>query len=87
MMAHNDQTRSMLQTDQSEARRWQPVRQGRGQPHGSTDVYFGPTAPEGMPHNWMQTVPGKGFFVLLGLYNPETAFFDKSWRPSEIEPI
>jgi hypothetical protein len=24
---------------------------------------------------------------LLRLYNPEQAFFDKTWRPSEIEPI
>jgi len=25
--------------------------------------------------------------VSARLYNPEKAFFDKTWRPSEIEPI
>jgi hypothetical protein len=37
--------------------------------------------------NWLQTIPGKGFFAILRLYSPEASFFDKSWRPSEIEPI
>jgi hypothetical protein len=50
-------------------------------------VYFGPTAPDGKANNWIQTIPGKGYFAILRLYNPEPAFFDKSWRPSEIEPI
>jgi hypothetical protein len=27
------------------------------------------------------------WWTILRLYNPEQAFFDKSWRPSEIEPI
>ena len=30
---------------------------------GSTDIYFGPEAPDGKEHNWIQTVPGKGWFV------------------------
>ncbi len=46
-----------------------------------------PTAPDGKASNWPQTVPGKGFFVILRLYNPLQPFFDKTWRPSEIEKI
>jgi hypothetical protein len=53
---------------------------------GSTDVSIGPTAPDGRSDNWLQTVPGRGFFAILRLYNPLQAFFDKTWRPSEIEP-
>ena len=56
-------------------------------PDGSTDIYFGPVAPEGKESNWLQTVPGKGWWTILRLYNPLQPFFDKSWRPSEIEPI
>lgn len=37
--------------------------------------------------NWIQTVPGQGFFVILRLYSSLEPFFDKTWRPSEIEPI
>ena len=54
---------------------------------GTTDLYFGPTAPDGKESNWLQTVPGKGWWPILRLYNPLQSFFDKSWRPSEIEPI
>jgi hypothetical protein len=32
-------------------------------------------------------VPGKGWWIILRLYNPLQPFFDKSWRPSEIEAI
>jgi hypothetical protein len=37
-------------------------------PDGSVDVYFGPNAPTGKESNWIQTVPGKGWFTLLRLY-------------------
>ena len=35
--------------------------------------------------NWFRTMPGKGWNTILRLYNPLESFFDKSWRPSEIE--
>jgi hypothetical protein len=53
---------------------------------GSTTVYFAPVQPAGvMRSNWIQTVPGKGWFVLLQLYGPLEPFYDKSWHPGEIE--
>lgn len=55
---------------------------------GSTTVYFGPQIPNGVNEgNWIRTVPGKGWFVILRLYSPLAPFFDKTWRPSEIEAI
>jgi len=33
-----------------------------------------------------QTIPGKGWFTVIRFYNPLPSFFDKTWRPSEIEP-
>ena len=55
-------------------------------PDGSTTIYFAPTQPAGVKRgNWIQTIPGKGWFTLLRLYSPGESFFDKSWRPSEIE--
>jgi hypothetical protein len=35
--------------------------------------------------NWIQTTEGKGWFPILRLYSPGQSFFDKTWRPSEIE--
>jgi hypothetical protein len=53
---------------------------------GSTDIYFGPTSP-GAGKNWVATVPGKGFFVVLRLYGPTKAFFDQAWKPGDIEKL
>ena len=54
---------------------------------GSVDLYFGPKAPAGKDANWLQTVPEKGWFSILRLYSPTEAWFDKTWRPGEIEQI
>lgn len=54
---------------------------------GSTDLYFGPKAPEGKAGNWLATVPGKGYFAILRLYGPTEAAFDKSWKPGDIERV
>lgn len=53
----------------------------------STDVFFGPKAPAGKEANWLETVPGKGYFAILRLYGPTEAAIDKSWKPSDVEPI
>ena len=87
VMLYDNQTRSMLQTDQPKPDLGSQSGTVEANPDGSTDVYFGPTAPDGKTNNWLQTVPGKGYFAILRLYSPEAAFFDKTWRPSEIEPI
>jgi hypothetical protein len=54
---------------------------------GSTDLYLGPQAPGGKAGNWLATVPGKGYFVVLRLYGPTKASFDKSWKPGDIEAV
>jgi hypothetical protein len=51
---------------------------------GSIDLYFGPECPAGVEDNWLQTVPGKGWFPILRLYSPKAAFFDKP--PNEPGP-
>ena len=57
-------------------------------PDGSTTVYFGPTQPAGINRgNWIQSMPGKGYFTILRLYSPLEPFFAKEWRPSEIELV
>ena len=47
---------------------------------GTTTIWFGPTQPEGVARgNWIQTVPGKGWFTILRLYSPLPSFFEKTW--------
>ena len=52
---------------------------------GSTDVYLGPKAPAGKEGNWLATVPGRGYFVILRLYGPTEAAINKSWVPGDVE--
>jgi len=54
-------------------------------PDGSVDLYFAPESPAGKESNWIQTVSGKGWYTLLRLYGPLDPWFEKTWRPGEIE--
>jgi hypothetical protein len=54
---------------------------------GSTDLYFGPTAPEGYEKNWIQTLPGRGWFAYFRLYAPTERYFDSSWPLADIEKV
>lgn len=80
---YDNQTRSMLQTDT----RFPAI--GSNTPgvvqneDGSTDVYFGPEAPEGRESNWIQTIPGRGWNTIIRLYGPTEPWFDQTWRPGE----
>ena len=87
LILYDRQTRSMLQTGQPKPDVGSQSGTVETNSDGTTDIYFGPVAPEGKEHNWLQTVPGKGWWTILRLYNPLQPFFDKSWRPSEIEAL
>jgi len=54
---------------------------------GSVTLYFGPKAPKGKGKNWIETVPGKAWFAILRLYGPLESWFDKTWRPGEVEKL
>src|ERR1700757_218116 len=86
---YDNQTRSMLDTPQRYPRAGSqsyPSPAAEASADGSTTVYFGPTQPQGVGRgNWIQTMPGKGWFTILRLYSPLEPFFAKTWRPSEIE--
>lgn len=87
VVAYDPQTRSELQTGQRFPSRNNVRDDLRYNDDGSVDLFFGPEPPSGYENNWIQTVPGKGWFLLLRLYGPLDAWFDQSWRPGDIEPI
>ena len=86
-VVYDPQTRSMLQTDQ----RYPSLNSERSgivmNSNGSYDIYFGPDPPAGKENNWIQTVPEKGWFVILRIYGPLESWFDQTWRPGEIHLI
>ncbi len=89
LTAYDTETRSMLQTPQRFPRAGSqayPTPAATAAEDGATTVVFGPNRPSDVPEgNWIQTMEGKGWFPILRLYSPLVPFFDKSWRPSEIE--
>jgi hypothetical protein len=87
VVVYDPQTRSELQTEQPF-----PSKNNQRDPleiasDGSVELYFGPTAPEGKEANWVQTVPGKGWWGILRLYGPLEPWFDQTWRPGDFELI
>jgi hypothetical protein len=85
VIVYDPQTRSMLQTDQQFPSLSSQKPDVAVNPDTSVDVYFGPEPPAGKEANWVQTIPGKGWFTALRLYGPLEPWFDRSWRPAEIE--
>ncbi|HMN45490.1 MAG TPA: DUF1254 domain-containing protein [Povalibacter sp.] len=53
---------------------------------GSIDITFGPTKPQGKG-NWIQTVPGRGWFPIFRFYSPTEVYFEKSWQLQDIEEL
>ena len=84
---YDTQTRSQLQTSQLFPSVGSQTEGIRRNDDGSTDLYFGPKAPEGYESNWFETLPGKSWFVILRMYGPLKPWLEQTWRPSEIELV
>lgn len=87
IVAYDPQTRSELQTSQPFPSRNNKKDDLVANADGSVDIYFGLAAPDGFEENWIETTPGKGWFIALRLYGPLEPWFDQTWRPGEIQPI
>ena len=87
VVLYDPQTRSELQTSEPFPSKNNKRDKLMVNADGSVDLYFGPKPPAGKEANWMQTIPGKGWFVLIRLYGPLEPWFDKTWRPGEFELV
>ncbi|MEY8120863.1 DUF1254 domain-containing protein [Falsihalocynthiibacter sp. BN13B15] len=87
VVAYDPQTRSELQTSQNYPSKNNKKDDLTVNKDGSIDLYFGPKAPKGHEKNWIETVPGKGWMVLIRLYGPLKPWFDKTWKPGDFEPL
>jgi len=83
---YDSDSRSQIQTAQKKAalRSMFELKDSTGQ---SADLFFGPTPPEGQANRWIQTLPGKGWFVYFRIYGPDGPAFDGSWKPGDFETI
>lgn len=83
---YDTQTRSMLETDQKAAGIDSNKPDIKADADGSTTIWFSPEPPAGHEANWVQTWPGKSWQVILRLYAPLEPWFDKSWKPGDLNP-
>jgi len=84
LTVYDNETRSMIQNEFGRPLVGS-VHGAEANEDGSFDLWFGPELPDGVPEaNWVQTVPGKGWFVYLRLYGPEQPYFDKTWIPGDL---
>ncbi|HOW55808.1 MAG TPA: DUF1254 domain-containing protein [Syntrophorhabdaceae bacterium] len=86
VIVYDNQARSMVQTDQQFPSMGSQDKDLVVNKDGSVDIYFGTKKPAGKV-NWIQTVPGKGWNTILRLYSPLEPWFNKTWRPGEIEEV
>jgi hypothetical protein len=86
-VVYSTQHRGLLETDQRTAGVDSNSPDVVPNADGSYTVYFGPSAPAGKEGNWVQTVPGKGWCVLFRLYGPLEPWFDRTWKPGDIELV
>ena len=84
---YDTQTRSMLQTDQLYAGVNSLSEGLKKNLDGSYDIFFGQRAPKGKESNWIQTIPGKSWFIIFRMYGPLQPWIDRTWRPGEIELV
>ncbi len=86
VIIYDNQARSMMQTDQQFPSVGSQNKDLVINSDGSVDIFFGPKAPS-QKANWIQTVPGKGWNTILRLYGPLEPWFNKTWRPGEIDEV
>lgn len=86
-MVYSGQHRSMLETDQKSAGLDSNMPSIKQNDDKSYTIWFAPKAPENHEGNWIQTLPGKSFNVILRLYGPLEPWFDKTWKPGDLERV
>jgi hypothetical protein len=84
LTAYDSATRSMVQNPTNDAAH-ASYDELRTNADGSFDMYFGPTAPSGQESNWIETVPGRGFYLMFRLYSPTAPLFDGTWALPDAE--
>jgi hypothetical protein len=51
------------------------------------NLRFGPTQPSDGADDWIQTIPGRGWFVYLRICGPNAPAFDGTWKPADFAHV
>ncbi len=87
VIIYDSQTKLIIQNDQLWPSVHSNCRKLTVNPDGSVEIRFGPSTPKGMTMNWLQTIPGKNWYIVLRIYNSPGSCFDQDYKPEAIEEI
>ncbi|MCK5134145.1 MAG: DUF1254 domain-containing protein [Bacteroidales bacterium] len=83
---YNNKTRALIDNKEGNA-----VINNKGdikvEADGSVKIYIAPKAPKGYENNWVQSNVDEGFFLYFRLYGPTEAYYDKSWKMSDVKKV
>jgi hypothetical protein len=78
-------TRSLIATEQNQAS-INSIRDAlKVDEEGNFVLCFSPYKPEDSDANWVQTIPGKDWFIFFRIFGPDDAFFNGNWQLADIE--
>jgi len=81
VIVYDNLTRLIIKTDQP----WPSVHSKCASlmlnQNGSVDIWFGPEPSEEKELNWIKTIPGRKWNLILRLYNPLETGLNKIWQP------
>jgi len=87
VIVYDSQTKLMICTDQP----WPSVHSNckklMVEQDGSVNIFFGPQLPADKACNWLQTLPGKGWYMVLRLYDPLETWLNKTWKCGGVEEL
>lgn len=87
VIVYDSHTRLIIQNDQKWPSVFSNCKKLVTNVDGSVDIRFGPQPPNGTENNWIKTIPGKLWYLILRLYSPTEAWYNKTWKPCEIEQV
>ena len=84
LIVYDSETGLMINTDQPWPSVYSNCNGLKINKDGSVDAWFGPKAEPGKQHNWIKTIPGKSWYLMLRLYDINPTHTDNFWRPGEL---
>jgi hypothetical protein len=87
VIVYDSLTKLIIQNDQLWPSVHSKCRKLDVNPDGSVDIRFGPAAAKEKAVNWLQTIPGKEWYIVLRIYNAPEACLARGWNPGDIEEI
>jgi len=86
LTAYDRETHALIK-NMNRASRASNVAEVQKNSDGSVDIYVGAKAPAGKDSNWIPTDAARGFELMVRLYAPTKAFFEKQWKLGDVEEV